>query len=148
MVAVGTKHYTVAEARKLGLLDGVIRAASSADRALEREKQQAHALIRLLKDLLDDNHTVRLEYRFHPTRKWCFDVALLDVQIALEIDGGGWIHGRHHRPQGRNDDNEKTHEAQILGWEVIRVLPEHVEDGQAHALLRRLANKHRKEKNP
>ena len=142
------EKYTVDEARKLGLLDGAGKPADAVDRAAIRQKQQAHALLRLLKDLLDEGHLVRLEYRFHPTRRWPFDVALMDVKVALEIDGGGWIHGRHHRAQGRDNDNEKTHEAQALGWQVVRVNWEQVNDGQAYSLLHRLATKRREEKNP
>ena len=98
--------------------------------------ERTAALLALLRALLDDGHDVRLEHRFHPVRRWRFDVALIDVMIALEIDGGGWGHGAHHRKAGRDRDNEKDAAALALGWRVVRVSWEHVKDGQALETLR------------
>ena len=38
------------------------------------------------------------EYKFHKTRKWRFDFAYPDIQLAVEIDGGQWRAGggRHN----------------------------------------------------
>ena len=33
------------------------------------------------------------EYRFHPARRWRFDVAWPAQRIAVEVDGGQWIPG-------------------------------------------------------
>ena len=96
------------------------------------------AFMVFLQSLLELGYPVRLEHRFHSSRRWKFDVALLEVLIAVEIDGGGWVHGAHHRKKGRDNDNEKDAEAQILGWRVIRVGWEHVKDGQALTLVRRM----------
>jgi very-short-patch-repair endonuclease len=93
--------------------------------------ERTAALLRLLRALLNDGHDVRLEHRFHPTRRWRFDVALVDVQVAVEIDGGGWVNGAHHRAAGRERDNAKDAAAMALGWRVVRVSWEHVKDGQA-----------------
>lgn len=57
------------------------------------------------------------EYRFHPVRKWRFDLAYPEILLAIEIDGTG----RHNTVAGMAADNEKINEAQILGWVVIRV---------------------------
>lgn len=35
------------------------------------------------------------EYRFHSSRMWRFDYAIPSLRIAIEIDGGIWIQGRH-----------------------------------------------------
>lgn len=61
------------------------------------------------------------EVRFHPTRKWKFDVAWLDDKIALEIEGAVFQNGRHTRGKGYLADCEKYSEAAILGWIVLRV---------------------------
>ena len=61
------------------------------------------------------------QYRFHPTRKWLFDVAWPDLMIAVELDGGGAQHGRHHRDKGHSDDCEKANAATMMGWQVYRM---------------------------
>lgn len=56
------------------------------------------------------------EHRFHPDRKWRFDFAILDLKIAIEIDG----FGRHHTIGGFSKDCEKLNAATKLGWRVLR----------------------------
>ena len=75
------------------------------------------------------------EYRFHPTRKWRFDYAWPDQMIALEVEGGGWVRGRHHRPKGFAEDLEKYNTALDMGWLVYRITPQ---DLYAEATSRRL----------
>ena len=102
--------------------------------------ERTAALLRLLGLLLADGHDVRLEHRFHPTRKWRFDLALLDVQLALEIDGGGWVRGAHHRPAGRENDNAKDAAALTLGWRVLRASWDQVKSGQAYETMRSIVD--------
>lgn len=64
------------------------------------------------------------EYRFHPTRKWRFDYAIVPLRIAIEIDGGVWSRGRHVRPQGYLRDMEKFNAAAALGWVVLKFTPQ------------------------
>ena len=66
------------------------------------------------------------EYKFHPTRKWRFDFANIEKHIAVEVEGGVWIRGRHTRGQGYIADMEKYNEAALLGWRVIRATPQQV----------------------
>lgn len=61
------------------------------------------------------------EFRFHPERKWRFDIAWPDQKIALEIEGGVWIQGRHVRGKGYLSDLDKYNSASVLGWMVIRI---------------------------
>jgi len=77
------------------------------------------------------------EHRFHPTRKWRFDVAVPAWMLAIEIDGGGFVQGRHSRGMGMEQDAEKFAEAAILGWTVLRVTPRHVKSGQAIGWIQR-----------
>lgn len=63
------------------------------------------------------------EYRFHPTRKWRFDYAVPSYRIALEVEGGVWVQGRHTRPQGFLGDIEKYNTATLMGWRLIRTTP-------------------------
>lgn len=71
----------------------------------------------------DLNVIVTKEYVFHPSRKWRFDYAIIENKIALEVEGGTWIQGRHTRPLGFINDMEKYNAATILGWRVLRVTP-------------------------
>lgn len=78
------------------------------------------------------------EYRFHPTRAWRFDYAWPTRHIALEVEGGLHIRGRHVRALGYLRDLEKYNEALRLGWRVLRVAPEWLRTGQAWTWLQAL----------
>ena len=56
------------------------------------------------------------EHRFHPTRKWRFDIAWPEYKVYLEIDGGIWIRGGHNRGAQMKKDWEKRNTASGLGW--------------------------------
>lgn len=71
------------------------------------------------------------EYRFALPRQFRFDFAWPSRKVALEIDGGIWVRGRHARGRGITDDCEKACLAAIEGWRVLRVTPQHVEQGKA-----------------
>ena len=71
------------------------------------------------------------EHRFHGTRRWRFDLAWPSRMLAVEVDGGTWIGGRHTSGSGFEADCEKLNEALCLGWRTLRVTPRHVEDGRA-----------------
>lgn len=70
-----------------------------------------------------------LEHRFHPVRKWRFDVAFPDAKVAAEIDGGAWSAGRHTRGAGFIADQKKTNAAALLGWAVYRFTWEDLKTG-------------------
>ena len=57
-------------------------------------------------------------------------------QLLIEIDGGGFIAGRHSRGAGMEKDAEKASAAAILGYRVIRATPSQVEDGRALGWIR------------
>ena len=67
------------------------------------------------------------EFRFSE-RRFRFDFAFPDRKVAVEVDGGGWLYGRHHRPKGYERDLEKCNLAQFLGWRVFRFTPQMLED--------------------
>jgi hypothetical protein len=66
-------------------------------------------------------------------RRWCFDFAWPDLRVAVEIEGGGWVAGRHTRGPGFEADCEKYAEAATRGWTVLRVTPSQVRAGRALA---------------
>ena len=64
------------------------------------------------------------EYQFHPKRKWRFDYAIPSHKIAIEVEGGAWIDGRHNRASGFLKDMEKYNAAAVMGWRLLRVTPQ------------------------
>jgi len=64
------------------------------------------------------------EHKFHPEHKWRFDFAVPTAMLALEIEGGIWIRGRHSRGAGMIVDMAKYNTATSLGWKLIRVTPQ------------------------
>jgi len=77
------------------------------------------------------------EYRFHPTRRWRFDFFFPEAKLALEIEGGIWVNGRHNRASGFLKDAEKYNEAAIMGYSLLRVTWEQVASGDAILLIER-----------
>lgn len=85
------------------------------------------------------------EFRFHQKRRWRFDYAwpweslpsrnCFADPLALEVEGGVFIAGRHSRGAGMVKDMEKYNAATLAGWRVLRVTPKQVADGTALALV-------------
>jgi very-short-patch-repair endonuclease len=76
------------------------------------------------------------QHRFAaPERKWRADFAFLAERIIIEVEGGGWVEGRHTRPLGFEDDCVRQNWAVNHGWRYLRVTPKMVEDGRALATI-------------
>lgn len=73
------------------------------------------------------------EYKFHPNRGWKIDYAITELMIAIEREGGVYTGGRHTRPVGFLKDMEKYNELAIMGWTLIRAIPD---DMQTDKVLR------------
>jgi very-short-patch-repair endonuclease len=71
------------------------------------------------------------EYVFYPGRKWRFDFYFPDIKLAVEIEGGTGIYGRHQRPGGFEKDCEKYNSAVRIGIRVLRYTTKMVIDGTA-----------------
>jgi len=67
------------------------------------------------------------ELVFHPVRMWRFDFASPVARVALEIEGGIWMQGRHNRGAGMIADMHKYNAAVGEGWKLIRVTPQMME---------------------
>lgn len=76
-----------------------------------------------------------MEYRFAPPRLWKFDLAYPDRKLAIEIEGGTWVRGRHITPSGYARDCEKYSIAALLGWTVVRVTSDMVHNKKAIKLV-------------
>jgi hypothetical protein len=75
------------------------------------------------------------EHRFHPVRKWRFDLSWPALKVAFEREGGTWQGGRHVSGAGFRNDCEKYNAAQILGWIVVRGTVDMIQNGKAVADL-------------
>ncbi|OPY11347.1 MAG: hypothetical protein A4E67_00245 [Syntrophaceae bacterium PtaB.Bin038] len=83
------------------------------------------------------------EFRFAPPRRWRIDYAWPDHKLAVEIEGGAWIGGRHVRGSGFMNDMAKYNELTLMGWSLLRFTPRQVRNGEAVAtLLRWFAPRH------
>ncbi|HUU23465.1 MAG TPA: DUF559 domain-containing protein [Phycisphaerae bacterium] len=60
------------------------------------------------------------QHRFAPPRRWRFDFAWPAQKVAVEIEGGTFVRGRHTRGAGFQGDCEKYNAAVSLGWRVLR----------------------------
>lgn len=78
-----------------------------------------------------ENLNPEREYRFHPVRKWKFDYCFPWIKLAVEIEGGSGIYGRHQRPGGFKADCEKYNAAALMGWRVLRYSTDMVLRGDA-----------------
>jgi hypothetical protein len=82
------------------------------------------------------------EARFAPPRRWRFDylwplpVGSRWRGIALEIQGGVWVQGRHTRGAGYARDAEKLSRAAAMGYCVILATPQQFESGEAFRWLK------------
>ena len=84
-----------------------------------------------------------IEYVFAPPRRWRFDFAWPDRLIAVEIEGGSWIKGRHNYGPGFEADCRKYNTAELMGWTVLRFTPYMVMSGDAIAFMRVVFDKKR-----
>lgn len=71
------------------------------------------------------------EYRFCTERRWRFDFAWPESNLACEVEGGTWSRGRHTRGAGFEKDCEKYNAATLDGWRVLRVTGKMITDGTA-----------------
>ena len=82
--------------------------------------------------------TPEREARLVPGRRFRFDFSWPTEKVALEVDGGEWVQGRHQRPAGFRSDAEKFSLAAAEGYRVLRATGSMVTDGSALALLEKV----------
>ena len=75
------------------------------------------------------------EFRFHPSRKWRTDFAWPEQKLAVEIEGGVYIRGRHVRPVGFTKDMEKYNALAEAGWRLLRYKPGEIDFLQIKRVL-------------
>ena len=63
------------------------------------------------------------EYKFHPDRKWRFDIAWPSKLLAIEAQGGIFKMGRHNRGAALLKEYEKLNSAAAMGWRILFFQP-------------------------
>ena len=63
------------------------------------------------------------ELRFAAPRRWRFDWAWPDLLIALEVQGGLFVNGRHSRGPALLKEHEKLNAAAVAGWRILYCTP-------------------------
>ncbi len=91
------------------------------------------------------------ELKFCPSRRWRFDYAIPAYKIALEVEGGAFkkrryidgsgelittTGGRHNSAKGFLGDMEKYNTATVLGWRVLRTIPDALLSGATLDMIR------------
>jgi hypothetical protein len=76
------------------------------------------------------------EHRFEPSRKWRLDLAWPAHRLALEVEGGVWMAGRHTRGSGYLRDVAKYNRLAVLGWRLLRCTPETLYEAETLELVR------------
>lgn len=91
------------------------------------------------------------ELKFCPDRRWRFDYAIPAYKIALEVEGGTYKRreyiaadgmivtttgGRHNSSRGFLGDMEKYNTATVLGWRILRTIPDKLLSGETLDMIR------------
>lgn len=71
-------------------------------------------------------------------RDWRFDLAWPDLMLAVEVEGGLHVNGRHNRSEGFEADLEKYRHAMLQGWQVFRCGAKMIKTGAAIRTIERL----------
>lgn len=82
------------------------------------------------------------EFSFHQERKWRFDLAWPKQKIAVEIEGGSWVGGRHTRGSGFEKDCVKYNTAASMGWRVLRFTTKQAKQMEAAILIKQCLDDH------
>ena len=104
----------------------------SPKRSKRRKKGPSAGELKLASDIkLAGLPEPKLEHIFHETRKWRFDFAWPQWNLAAEVNGGTWSNGRHNRGSAISAEYEKLNNAVLCGWLVFLFTTEMVQDGTA-----------------
>lgn len=109
---------------------------AKADARKAEYRRRVEAFTRFLAGMGEPAPTLEVEFA-QPARDWSFDLAWPADRVALEVDGGAFIPGggRHTRGAGFREDQAKTNAAALLGWIVLRTLPEKLEKVETAAMV-------------
>ena len=78
------------------------------------------------------------EIKFLDTRRFRFDYGFRAQKVAVEVEGGVWIQGRHTRGAGYVKDMEKYNLATLEGWKVLRFTPQQLKKAETYLMIKKL----------
>lgn len=81
---------------------------------------------------------VRQRLKAEGLKDWRFDFAWPELMLAVEVEGGAWVGGRHTRGKGFLEDLRKYQAAQMMGWTVYRTAGELIKSGEAVRTIEQL----------
>lgn len=128
-------HTETSTVRRPSELERAIMSANATDSPLVRELA-GH--LRLL------GFDLTREARFHPERRWRFDLADEATRVGVECDGAifnaenGKVAGGHARGASMLRDMEKRNAAVELGWAVLVFGPPTIRSGEAARQIERV----------
>lgn len=82
-----------------------------------------------------------LAFASHLKRRWRVDWCFVNEKIAVEVEGGIFVAGRHSRGAGMLKDMEKYNTLACLGYRLIRVTPKQIANGEALNWVDRIIRK-------
>lgn len=71
------------------------------------------------------------EFKAVSGRKYCWDFAIHEHRLLIEVQGGIYKKGGHSTGKGITRDCEKANLALLNGWQQITVVKEQIKSGQA-----------------
>jgi very-short-patch-repair endonuclease len=71
------------------------------------------------------------EFQIVPDRRYRADFFFIRARLIVEVDGGGWVNGRHSRGYGIENDAEKSALIARMPARLMRVTPKQIKDGRA-----------------
>ena len=89
-----------------------------------------------------DYADLAIELMFCKERRWRFDIAWTNHKVAVEAEGGTWIHGGHVRGKLYEDNCSKYNCAALLGWRVFRFTTDQIKSGSAIQTILQALNHH------
>jgi len=75
------------------------------------------------------------QFRIHPERRFMADFYFPAARLVVEVDGGGWVNGRHSRGKGIESDAQKSWYIALMPARLMRVTPAQIKDGTALAAI-------------
>lgn len=86
----------------------------------------------------DPKKNIRATLKAWGLKDWRFDFAIPQHKIAIEIEGGIFIGGRHTQGATFREDCHKYNMATVFGWSVLRFTDREVKSGKALEMILRM----------
>jgi hypothetical protein len=77
------------------------------------------------------------EWEFSGHGAWRADYAWPEYALALEVNGGAWVNGRHNRGSHTMDEHRKMNQYAMEGWRVIYTTPKRLLTQETVEMVRR-----------